>query len=917
MEYDFESDLSSHLDGSLPDLEEDIELNHAAESVSSNHDDGSHISTPALKRKLEIEPIASNETTQGSTITSNNTQNTTKDPSYSLLNDLMDESISTDLLSTKWRSYSETDSFESTRGFLNLILLSCNCQPFLNHFDMEDMESIPETLAQIQSSTFNFNDTFAEPYLYACSTVIGKSFRTKLRFLVDELIAMSIEKDKISTASYMETIKSWIICMTTSPWLSIRHTSSAVSCMFYVSLANALSNIQGGNNSNEGDADQVLLENLNYLFDDIYKSAILIRIRDTRSIIRLECFMAIHECCLLLPSHLQDRSTLLYLGWGLSDTDAKIRKSALKIIQQLFINERKQGLSLSSLNFLERFSSKIAEICRYDIESVRAVALQLCFQLIDHQLLNREDIEMLCYSIFNKKAQIRLPVMKLLTKYCDQTMEGFLQESTKEISLKKILTQENYKISNSAFKNLYKKNLIFSIIAHALEVWTIENNQKESSQADEVNNEKSVWPFGFNLEANRLKNSEEWKVYECSMLSVHNELGSLGSWEEVFDYLLFDHVNHLDANSILKHCAPNEKIVDLLSSYVYFCLNLIEKPALLKKKSSDSNYISKQLHLLHELPLLMKKYRERNVASYYFIKSLDYIQEQTLALPESRKDMLALLTEVEYAAKASSTFQINLICGEFFHRIINLNLIASEIQLNVKLYIASVTDNLMEELQEFLKYIQSARKTSNHDQKVERLVTQLKFYCGFIRNIGTSSEKSATTLRLVSDLLEICKQEEDELLLYSCLRTIFLCILPELNRQCSNEIMETYFSVVLEASSLLSDRTKELFTGKLFSTIVILSVYFGKSVLAGTSRLNGNELNDIKTLNIEEQLATLKSLSKQLKNSESNRSVQPSILEDEKEQGLWNNLFEDWYPNHCKDPLLLVDLMQGLKKLVL
>ncbi|EPX70961.1 meiotic cohesin complex subunit Rec11 [Schizosaccharomyces octosporus yFS286] len=915
MEFDFESDLSSHLDGSLPDIEADKEFNHFDESISSNHDDGSQNSTPILKRKLEIEPITPNETSRDLTITSNN-QNTVKDHSYGLLHDLLDENISMDLLSSKWRSYLEMDSSEFTRGFLNLILLSCNCQPFLNHFDMEDMESIPETLAQIQSSTFNFNNTFTEPYLYACSTVTGKSFKSKIRFLIDRLTSASIEKDKLSPASYMETIKSWIICMTTSPWLSIRHTSSGISCMLYVSLANALSKIQDDEDYDEGNTDKVLLDNLKYLFDDIYKSAILIRIRDTRSIIRLECFMAIHECCLLLPSHLQDRSTLLYLGWGLSDTDAKIRKFALKIIQQLFRNEQTEGLSLSSLNFLERFSSRIAEICRYDIESVRAVALQLCFQLLDHQLLKQEDIEMLSLCIFSKKAQIRLPVMKLIMRYCDQSLKGFLQESTQEKSLKKILAQESYKISNSAFKKLYKKNLVFSIIAHALETWIIENKQIDSSQQAEETEADSTFPFGFNMEVSRLENSEEWQMYQYGMSSVHNELDPLGSWEEVIEYLLFDHVNHLDGNSILKHCAPKETIIDLLSSYMYFCLNFIEKPSLMKKKSSESDYTLKQLHLLHELPILVKKYRERNVATYYFIKSLDYIEEQTLALPESRKDMMSLLTEMEYVAKASSTYRINLVCGEFFHKIISLNLIASDIQLNVKLYITSVTDSLMEDLQDFLKYSRSARKATNHDEKIEKLVTQLKFYCGFIRSIGTS-EKDATTLRLVSDLLEICKQEEDELILYSCVRTILLCVLHELNRHCSNEVMENYFSVAMEASHLLSNRTKELFTGKLFSTIVILSVYLGKSVFVGRSRLNDNELNDIKTLNIEEQLATLKNLSKQLKKGESNRSAQPSLLEDEKEQGLWNNLFEDWYPNHCRDPSLLIDLMQGLKKLVL
>ncbi|EPY50606.1 meiotic cohesin complex subunit Rec11 [Schizosaccharomyces cryophilus OY26] len=914
MEYDFESDLSSHLDGSLPDLEEDIELNPAVNTTSNDHGDKSEMLTSTLKRKLENEPIASAETIQRTITSSNNSQNTSQDFSFTLLNELLNDTNTMELLSTKWRSYSETDSSEFMRGFLNLILLSCNCQPFLNHFDMEDTESIPETLAQIQSSTFNSIANFAEPYLYACSTGTGKSFRTKLSFLVNELINMSIEKDRLSSSSFMETIKSWILCMTTSPWLSIRHTSSAISCMFYVALANALSKFEDGRDFVEGDENQSLFENLNYLLDDIYKSAILIRIRDTRSIIRLECFLAIHECCLLLPSHLQNRSTLLYLGWGLSDTDARIRKVALKIIQQLFITERKQELSVTSLNFLERFSSKIAEICRYDIESVRAIALQLCFQLLDHQLLSQDDIELLCLCIFNKKAQIRSPIMRLLVRYCDQTLEGFLKQATKETSLKKILSRENYKISNSAFKNLFKENLIFSFIAQALETWTIENVQANSSQSDDRN---SVWPFGFNMEAKYLENSEEWKVYEGSMLSIHNEMNSLGSWEEVLGYLLFDHVNHLSCNSILKSCAPNEKIIDFLSSYVYFCLNFIEKPSFLKRKSSESDYTSKQLHLLHELPLLMKKYRERNVASYYFIKSLDYIQEQTLALPESKKDMLALLTEVEYAAKASNNFQINLLCGEFFHRIINLNLIATEIQLNIKLYFASVTDSLMEELQEFLGYIQSGRKASNHDEKVGKLVFHLKSYCGFIRNIRTSSEKSDTTLRLVSHLLDICRREQNELLLYSCLRTIFLCILPELNQKRSKEILENYFSVVVEASELLSKRTEELFTGKLFSTIVLLSVYLGKSVLDGTSRLDDKEVNNIKTLNIEEQLMTLKNLSKQLKTRESNRSVQPSMLEDEKEQDLWNNLFEDWYPNHCRDPMLLVDLMQGLKKLIL
>ncbi|KAK9370328.1 STAG domain-containing protein [Lipomyces kononenkoae] len=346
-----------------------------------------------------------------------------------------------------WIQFYEKDNIQAMMEIVNFILQCCGCDSSVTAYDIEDQDSVTQTLAQIQDV---FGKGKISDYPLASKRPEFKKLRSQLVEFFGAIIDKSTERETLyDDDSLMENIQIWITAMSSSTLRPFRYTATTIGLSILTALCNAaadlakatgrstkllekekskpraaMAKVQKLQATVDGYAQKT--EVLESLISDLFDTIFVHRYRDIDAKIRTDCIRELGKWMQTLPDVFFEGAYLRYMGWILSDANGSTRHEVVKSLTKLY----KDNYFIGGLRqFTERFTSRLVEMATHDVDhSVRIAVIDLLDAIRAVGFLEQEDIDAVCGLIFDTNPRVRRAVV------------GFFMANIKDIVNEKVTT---------------------------------------------------------------------------------------------------------------------------------------------------------------------------------------------------------------------------------------------------------------------------------------------------------------------------------------------------------------------------------------------------------------------------------------------------------------------------------------------
>ncbi|KAK9358726.1 STAG domain-containing protein [Lipomyces starkeyi] len=344
-----------------------------------------------------------------------------------------------------WIQNYEKNKVQAMMEMVNFILQCCGCDSSVTAYDIEDQDSVTQTLAQIQDV---FGKKKISDYPLVSKRPEFKKFRSHLVDFFGAFIDKGAERETLyEDDSLMESIQIWITAMSSSTLRPFRYTATTVGLSILTALCNAtadiakatgrstkllekekskprpaVSKVQKLQATVDGYAQKT--ETLENLISDLFDTIFVHRYRDIDAKIRTDCIRELGKWMQTLPDVFFEGAYLRYMGWILSDANGSTRHEVVKGLTKLY----KDNYFIGGLRqFTERFTSRLVEMATHDVDhSVRIAVIDLLDAIRAVGFLEQEDIDTVCGLVFDTNPRVRKAVV------------GFFMANIKEIVVGKL-----------------------------------------------------------------------------------------------------------------------------------------------------------------------------------------------------------------------------------------------------------------------------------------------------------------------------------------------------------------------------------------------------------------------------------------------------------------------------------------------
>ncbi|KAK9314223.1 STAG domain-containing protein [Lipomyces starkeyi] len=344
-----------------------------------------------------------------------------------------------------WIQNYEKNKVQAMMEMVNFILQCCGCDSSVTAYDIEDQDSVTQTLAQIQDV---FGKKKISDYPLVSKRPEFKKFRSHLVDFFGAFIDKGAERETLyEDDSLMESIQIWITAMSSSTLRPFRYTATTVGLSMLTALCNAsadiakatgrstkllekeksksrpaVSKVQKLQATVDGYAQKT--ETLENLISDLFDTIFVHRYRDIDAKIRTDCIRELGKWMQTLPDVFFEGAYLRYMGWILSDANGSTRHEVVKGLTKLY----KDNYFIGGLRqFTERFTSRLVEMATHDVDhSVRIAVIDLLDAIRAVGFLEQEDIDTVCGLVFDTNPRVRKAVV------------GFFMANIKEIVVGKL-----------------------------------------------------------------------------------------------------------------------------------------------------------------------------------------------------------------------------------------------------------------------------------------------------------------------------------------------------------------------------------------------------------------------------------------------------------------------------------------------
>ncbi|KAG0337400.1 hypothetical protein BG000_005471, partial [Podila horticola] len=438
--------------------------------------------------------------------------------------------VALDTVVSDWNeSYKESSSTGMLK-LINFLIRCCGCKHFIAAVEFEDEDNNVQILESIleryQANTANFD------YPIVSKAKEFKKFKKNLLEFFSRLFQMA-RGDLLFDGIFMETLLSWTISLSSTPFRPVRHTATTTILNIVSSLAEYATEAQDELNvtnrqlstSQKQQGVEAKVKQLRKKIaewqrrkddilkwiDEIFESVFVLRCRDVDPLVRTDCIQELGRWMEANQGQFVTSTYLPYLGWALSDRTAGVRLEALKVLAKLYeIDNQPNDLR----QFTSRFTHRYIEMAVGEADiAARLGALRVVTLVQRHGQLEEEDQVKLSTLIYGANPRVRKSMAKFV--------KARVWEDEVEIRLAACEVLVN---STKGDKEEVKKDWV---VLKSLASFLIKVGKSDSESAERVDP--------------RLIDETKVGRIALAVEALWSEIEPLKNWKSMAEYLALDH----------------------------------------------------------------------------------------------------------------------------------------------------------------------------------------------------------------------------------------------------------------------------------------------------------------------------------------------------------------------------------------
>ncbi|KAF9431079.1 hypothetical protein BGZ94_009465 [Podila epigama] len=458
---------------------------------------------------------------------------TADEESCELYSAVLDSQVALDTVISDWATLYEESSSNAMLKLVNFLIRCCGCKHLVTAEEFEDDDNHVETLETVlekyQTSTTNFD------YPIVSKAKAFKKFKKNLLEFYTRLFQKA-RRDMLFNGTFMETLLSWTISLSSTPFRPVRHTATAVVLSIVSLLAEIAAEVQDELNvtnrqlatSQKQKAAQTKIKQLQKnvadchrrkkdvltWINEIFESVFVLRCRDVDPLVRTDCITELGRWMEANHAHFITSTYLPYLGWALSDRAPAVRLEALKVLAKLYeIVNQPNDLR----QFTSRFTQRYIEMAVGETDvAARLGAIRVATLVHNHGQLEEEDLAQLSALVYGANAKVRKTIAKFVkARVWEDEVEGRLATC-------EVLANSSASSQGEAPKVKKEWIELKSLASFLIKVG--------KAEADPI-------------ETGDFRLLDEAKVGRVALVveALWSELESLKNWKSMAEYLAMDH----------------------------------------------------------------------------------------------------------------------------------------------------------------------------------------------------------------------------------------------------------------------------------------------------------------------------------------------------------------------------------------
>ncbi|KAG0088619.1 hypothetical protein BGZ92_005924, partial [Podila epicladia] len=457
-------------------------------------------------------------------------ENEAEEEESELYSAVLNSQVALDTVISDWNQSYEESSSAGMLKLINFLIRCCGCKYLITAEEFEDKDNNVQVLESIleryQANTSNFD------YPIVSKAKELKKFKKSLLEFFSRLFQMA-RGDQLFDGVFMETLLSWTISLSSTPFRPVRHTATTTILNIMSSLAEFaaeaqdelnIANRQLATSQKQQGVEakvkqlrkkvaewQYRKDNILKWVNEIFESVFVLRCRDVDPLVRTDCIQELGRWMDANQEQFVTSTYLPYLGWALSDRTAGVRLEALKVLAKLYeIDNQPNDLR----QFTSRFTHRYIEMAVGEADTAtRLGALRVVTLVQKHGQLEEEDQVKLSTLIYGANPRVRKSIAKFVKA------RVWEDEVESRLAACEVLVN-----SSKGDKEEVKKNWVE---LKSLASFLIKVGKSDSEPAEHVDP--------------RLIDETKVGRIALAVEALWSEIESLKNWKSMAEYLALDH----------------------------------------------------------------------------------------------------------------------------------------------------------------------------------------------------------------------------------------------------------------------------------------------------------------------------------------------------------------------------------------
>ncbi|CAD6887518.1 unnamed protein product [Tilletia laevis] len=366
-----------------------------------------------------------------------------------LFNAVKDPDAALDTTAEDWVATYHDAPATALSQLVTFLLRSAACNSDVDEDEVADIDKVVTKVEDLQDAA---KKESMPSYPIVTKASEFKRFRQSLSELLGHLLASAHESEALFDETFLDTLKTWVIAMSSSSLRAFRHTATLFALFLISSLNDVLVQLrntqaaavrQRDAERKKGRSDKARLREMEKKVqeqkdfeaivkshkEDVFSSVFVHRYRDADLTIRCDCVSELGLWMKKHPDQYMSGTYFTYLGWVLSDAEAPVRLAAIQAMSGLY---SKGSIPAPLRHFTDRFKGRLMDMAVGETDvGVRCATFSVLAAIDRHVSTEGEDDDILDDSqrdiLGVQLFDVEVKVRKACAPFVSTILEGLVE----------------------------------------------------------------------------------------------------------------------------------------------------------------------------------------------------------------------------------------------------------------------------------------------------------------------------------------------------------------------------------------------------------------------------------------------------------------------------------------------------------